>query len=61
MDEINPKSDCLMTPIHLSAYRGHMNICNAMIAMCKEMNNHFKVENLKNAEITQITISIYIV
>ena len=49
VDEINPKSDCLMTPIHLSAYRGHMNICNAMIAMCKEMNNHFKVENLKNA------------
>ena len=49
VDEINPKSDCLMTPIHFAASSGHMNICCAMIAMCKEMNNLFKVENLKNA------------
>jgi len=38
-----------MTPLHFAASFGHINVCYFIIAMCKEMNNHFKIENLKNA------------
>ena len=49
VDEEMPKSDCLMTPLHLAASNGHISVCLSLIALYKDINNLFKVENHKDA------------